>query len=164
LLFVKLLNLQAPTMSLAPRECCKMVSTEFYPKINVLIWKNWKERRRMGCCTCVSIASFAGRLLGGWVVRTQKQSQVFTSFPFGNEFLLCLWQLDFQFFMKLKALKVRPKKLLEASPCIGEMGAMLECWSRSGVDDPRCAQTAKALATFMSKPVSYWHSITLGQL
>lgn len=56
--------------------------------------------------------------------------------------------------MKLKALKVRPKKLLEASPCIGEMGAMLECWSRSGVDDPRCAQTAKALANCMSKPVS----------
>jgi hypothetical protein len=56
--------------------------------------------------------------------------------------------------MKLKQLKVRPKKLLEASPCIVEMGAMLECWSRSGVDDPRCAQTAKALATCMSKPVS----------
>ncbi|CAO3663555.1 unnamed protein product [Umbelopsis ramanniana] len=55
--------------------------------------------------------------------------------------------------MKLKALKVRPKKLLEASPCIGEMGAMLECWSRAGVDDPQCAQTAKALATCMSKPV-----------
>ncbi|KAH8550715.1 hypothetical protein BGW37DRAFT_427386 [Umbelopsis sp. PMI_123] len=55
--------------------------------------------------------------------------------------------------MKLKALKVRPKKLLEASPCIGEMGAMLECWSRAGVDDPRCAQTAKALANCMSKPV-----------
>lgn len=57
--------------------------------------------------------------------------------------------------MKLKQLKVRPKKLLEASPCIVEMGAMLECWSRAGVDDPRCAQTAKALATCMSKPVSY---------
>src|ERR1700731_17368 len=56
--------------------------------------------------------------------------------------------------MKLKTLKVRPKKLLEASPCIGEMGAMLECWSRAGVDDPRCAQTAKALANCMSKPVS----------
>jgi hypothetical protein len=64
--------------------------------------------------------------------------------------------------MKLKALKVRPKKLLEASPCIGEMGAMLECWSRAGVDDPRCAQTAKALATCMSKPVSYKLFNTLG--
>ncbi|KAI9481483.1 MAG: hypothetical protein EXX96DRAFT_649950 [Benjaminiella poitrasii] len=55
--------------------------------------------------------------------------------------------------MKLKQLKVRPKKILEASPCLAEMGALFECWATSGVDDKRCATIAKSLTTCMGKPV-----------
>lgn len=56
--------------------------------------------------------------------------------------------------MKLKQLKVRPKKILEASPCIAEMGALFECWATAGVDDKRCAAIAKSLTGCMGKPVS----------
>lgn len=55
--------------------------------------------------------------------------------------------------MKLKQLKVRPKKILEASPCIAEMGALFECWATAGVDDKRCAAIAKSLTLCMGKPV-----------
>ncbi|KAI8997618.1 hypothetical protein BDB01DRAFT_713409 [Pilobolus umbonatus] len=56
--------------------------------------------------------------------------------------------------MKLKQLKVRPKKILEASPCIVEMGALFECWATAGVDDKRCTAIASALTNCMTKPVS----------
>ncbi|KAI8092624.1 uncharacterized protein BX664DRAFT_327743 [Halteromyces radiatus] len=55
--------------------------------------------------------------------------------------------------MKLKQLKVRPKKLLESSPCIVEMGALFECWASAGVDDKRCITTAKSLTDCLAKPV-----------
>ncbi|KAI8876059.1 hypothetical protein K501DRAFT_232642 [Backusella circina FSU 941] len=56
--------------------------------------------------------------------------------------------------MKLKQLKVRPKKILEASPCIAEMGALFECWATAGVDDKRCTAISKSLTLCMGKPVS----------
>jgi hypothetical protein len=55
--------------------------------------------------------------------------------------------------MKLKQLKVRPKKLLESSPCIVEMGALFECWASAGIDDKRCITTAKSLTDCLAKPV-----------
>lgn len=58
--------------------------------------------------------------------------------------------------MKLKQLKVRPKKILEASPCIAEMGALFECWATAGVDDKRCTAIAKSLTGCMGKPVSFF--------
>ncbi|KAL1915450.1 mitochondrial 37S ribosomal protein mS37 [Calcarisporiella thermophila] len=51
--------------------------------------------------------------------------------------------------MKLRHLKVRPRKLQAAAPCLPEMSAMLDCWSKTGVDAPMCAHTAKALANCM---------------
>ncbi|RUP23583.1 hypothetical protein BC936DRAFT_138985 [Jimgerdemannia flammicorona] len=57
--------------------------------------------------------------------------------------------------MKLKALKVRPRKPFQTSPCLAEMGLLLECWSKVNVDDPRCAMTARALADCMAKPVRF---------
>ncbi|KAI9269394.1 hypothetical protein BY458DRAFT_556043 [Sporodiniella umbellata] len=56
--------------------------------------------------------------------------------------------------MKLKQLKVRPKKALEASPCIAEMGILFECWVTAGLDDSRCAASAKALTNCMQKPAN----------
>lgn len=56
--------------------------------------------------------------------------------------------------MKLKQLKVRPRKIMEASPCLVEMGALFECWASAGIDDKRCAQMAKNLTLCMGKPVS----------
>lgn len=56
--------------------------------------------------------------------------------------------------MKLKQLKVRPKKMLEASPCIVEMGALFECWATAGVNDSRCTAVAQSLTNCMQKPVS----------
>ncbi|OBZ84679.1 37S ribosomal protein mrp10, mitochondrial [Choanephora cucurbitarum] len=55
--------------------------------------------------------------------------------------------------MKLKQLKVRPKKIMEASPCLAEMGALFECWATAGVDDKRCTALAQSLTTCMGKPV-----------
>ncbi|OZJ02642.1 hypothetical protein BZG36_05090 [Bifiguratus adelaidae] len=52
----------------------------------------------------------------------------------------------------IKQLKVRPKKVAQAAPCVVEMGALMECWAKSSVDSPTCAQAAKALATCMNKP------------
>ncbi|KAI8048794.1 hypothetical protein BDF22DRAFT_746520 [Syncephalis plumigaleata] len=49
----------------------------------------------------------------------------------------------------LKYLRVRPRKIIQGSPCVTEMVAMLNCWGISAADDPKCAQTAKALATCM---------------
>ncbi|KAF9321333.1 hypothetical protein BGZ81_011634 [Podila clonocystis] len=51
--------------------------------------------------------------------------------------------------MRLKYLRTKPRKVIEASPCIVEMGAMIQCWTASGVDDAKCAQTAKMLADCM---------------
>ncbi|KAK3819777.1 MAG: hypothetical protein J3Q66DRAFT_335494 [Benniella sp.] len=51
--------------------------------------------------------------------------------------------------MKLKYLRAKPRKLVEAGPCIAEMGAMIQCWTASGIDDPKCAQTAKMLTDCM---------------
>ncbi|KAI7867359.1 hypothetical protein BDF14DRAFT_1874947 [Spinellus fusiger] len=56
--------------------------------------------------------------------------------------------------MKLKQLKVRPKKLLDSSPCLVEMGSLFECWATSGVDDKRCVVASKALSECMTKPVT----------
>jgi hypothetical protein len=50
---------------------------------------------------------------------------------------------------KLPYLRVRPRKVIQASPCVTEMVTMLNCWSLHAPDDPRCAQTAKALAHCM---------------
>lgn len=57
--------------------------------------------------------------------------------------------------MKLKYLRTKPRKLAEVSPCIPEMGAMIQCWTASGVDDPQCAQTAKMLTDCMKNLVSF---------
>ncbi|KAI8144271.1 hypothetical protein BJV82DRAFT_513927 [Fennellomyces sp. T-0311] len=54
--------------------------------------------------------------------------------------------------MHLKQLKVRPKKLLESSPCVVEMGALFECWATSGIDDKHCQAVAKSLQECMAKP------------
>ncbi|KAF9291750.1 hypothetical protein BGZ68_002469 [Mortierella alpina] len=51
--------------------------------------------------------------------------------------------------MRLKYLRTKPRKVIEASPCIAEMGAMIQCWTASGVDDAKCMQTAKMLADCM---------------
>ncbi|KAG9062602.1 hypothetical protein KI688_004904 [Linnemannia hyalina] len=51
--------------------------------------------------------------------------------------------------MRLKYLRTKPRKVVEASPCIVEMGAMIQCWTASGVDDAKCMQTAKMLADCM---------------
>ncbi|KAI9317269.1 hypothetical protein BX666DRAFT_1944012 [Dichotomocladium elegans] len=56
--------------------------------------------------------------------------------------------------MKLKQLKVRPRKLLESSPCVVEMGALFECWATSGIDDKRCLAAQKSLQECMAKPAS----------
>ncbi|KAI8074394.1 hypothetical protein BC940DRAFT_288129 [Gongronella butleri] len=55
--------------------------------------------------------------------------------------------------MKLKQLKVRPKKILESSQCLTEMGALFECWASSGVDDKRCIATAKTLTDCLANQV-----------
>lgn len=55
--------------------------------------------------------------------------------------------------MRLKYLRTKPRKVIEASPCIVEMGAMIQCWTASGVDDAKCAQTAKMLADCMKSLV-----------
>ena len=57
--------------------------------------------------------------------------------------------------MKLKQLKVRPKKILESSPCVVEMGALFECWATSGIDDKHCQAVAKSLQECMAKPVCF---------
>lgn len=56
--------------------------------------------------------------------------------------------------MKLKQLKVRPRKLLESSPCVVEMGALFECWATDGIDAKKCTAAAQSLQECMSKPVS----------
>ncbi|KAI7899833.1 uncharacterized protein BX663DRAFT_554544 [Cokeromyces recurvatus] len=55
--------------------------------------------------------------------------------------------------MKLKQLKVRPKKILEVTPCVAELGALFECWAANGTDDKRCGMIANSLITCMGKPV-----------
>ncbi|CDH57189.1 hypothetical protein RO3G_11469 [Lichtheimia corymbifera JMRC:FSU:9682] len=55
--------------------------------------------------------------------------------------------------MKLKQLKVRPRKLLESSPCVVEMGALFECWATDGIDAKKCTAAAQSLQECMSKPV-----------
>lgn len=55
--------------------------------------------------------------------------------------------------MKLKQLKVRPKKIVEATPCVVQMGALFECWAAQGIDDQRCTAAAKALQQCMANPV-----------
>lgn len=55
--------------------------------------------------------------------------------------------------MRLKYLRTKPRKVVEASPCIVEMGAMIQCWTASGVDDAKCMQTAKMLADCMKNLV-----------
>ncbi|ORX47180.1 hypothetical protein DM01DRAFT_1142334 [Hesseltinella vesiculosa] len=54
--------------------------------------------------------------------------------------------------MKLKQLKVRPKKIIESSQCLTEMGALFECWATSGVDDKRCITTARSLTECLANP------------
>ncbi|ORY90980.1 hypothetical protein BCR43DRAFT_532740 [Syncephalastrum racemosum] len=54
--------------------------------------------------------------------------------------------------MKLKQLKVRPKKLMQSSPCLVEMGALFECWATAGIDDRKCTATAKTLQECMAQP------------
>lgn len=44
--------------------------------------------------------------------------------------------------------------MLEASPCIVEMGALFECWATAGVNDSRCTAVAQSLTNCMQKPVS----------
>ncbi|PHZ15232.1 uncharacterized protein RHIMIDRAFT_198477 [Rhizopus microsporus ATCC 52813] len=61
--------------------------------------------------------------------------------------------------MKLKQLKVRPKKILEASPCIVEMGALFECWATAGVNDGRCTAAAQSLTNCMQKPKKHTNTI-----
>lgn len=58
--------------------------------------------------------------------------------------------------MRLKYLRTKPRKVIEASPCIVEMGAMIQCWTASGVDDAKCAQTAKMLADCMKNLVRFF--------
>ncbi|KAI9595843.1 hypothetical protein BDF19DRAFT_440256 [Syncephalis fuscata] len=73
---------------------------------------------------------------------------------------------------KLKYLRVRPRKMIQGSPCVAEMVAMLNCWGVSAPDDPKCAHTAKALAICMenlpktSKKTSSinYHLARLGKL
>ena len=55
--------------------------------------------------------------------------------------------------MRLKYLRTKPRKVIEASPCIAEMGAMIQCWTASGVDDAKCMQSAKMLADCMKSLV-----------
>ncbi|RKP04398.1 mitochondrial ribosomal protein subunit Mrp10 [Thamnocephalis sphaerospora] len=55
---------------------------------------------------------------------------------------------------KLQFLRVRPRKVIQGSPCVAEMATMLNCWSLNAPDDPKCAQTAKALAACMQSLAS----------
>ena len=57
--------------------------------------------------------------------------------------------------MRLKYLRTKPRKVIEASPCIAEMGAMIQCWTASGVDDAKCMQSAKMLADCMKSLVRH---------
>lgn len=54
----------------------------------------------------------------------------------------------------LKYLRVRPRKIIQGSPCVTEMVAMLNCWGISTPDDPKCAQAAKALTACMENLVN----------
>ncbi|KAF9975149.1 hypothetical protein BGZ73_001326 [Actinomortierella ambigua] len=51
--------------------------------------------------------------------------------------------------MRLKYLRTKPRKVVEASPCIAEMGALIQCWTASGVDDAKCMQSVKMLSDCM---------------
>ncbi|KAF0464945.1 mitochondrial 37S ribosomal protein yms-t [Gigaspora margarita] len=51
--------------------------------------------------------------------------------------------------MKIKKLKVRPRRVEQIGPCIAEMAAVLTCWSNSSVDSPACKKSVEALTECM---------------
>ncbi|KAK9768505.1 hypothetical protein K7432_000783 [Basidiobolus ranarum] len=51
--------------------------------------------------------------------------------------------------MKLKYLKVKPRKVIAESPCVAEVTMLLNCWSSFTPDNPKCAESAKAVMMCM---------------
>jgi hypothetical protein len=51
--------------------------------------------------------------------------------------------------MHLAKLKVRPRKLKQAAPCVAEMITMLNCWSMHATDHAKCAEVAQSLTRCM---------------
>ncbi|KAJ3217919.1 hypothetical protein HDU67_007070 [Dinochytrium kinnereticum] len=49
-------------------------------------------------------------------------------------------------------IKLRPPKILRATPCAAEMSTLFNCWRSLDVDAPGCASSAKALVMCMAKP------------
>lgn len=74
-------------------------------------------------------------------------------FPFQKVESLYSLSLSLFTIMKLKQFKEWPKKLMESSPRIVEMGALFECWASAGVNDKRCVLTARSFADCLAKPV-----------
>lgn len=58
--------------------------------------------------------------------------------------------------MKLRNLKVRPKKESRVAPCAPEFAAMLACWASANDlnNSGPCAESARALAECMKSKVS----------
>ncbi|KAJ1900590.1 hypothetical protein LPJ66_001363 [Kickxella alabastrina] len=53
--------------------------------------------------------------------------------------------------VNIPKLRVRAKKVQNLPQCAIEMSALATCWASISVDDKRCAETAKALASCMQK-------------
>ncbi|KAI8850850.1 hypothetical protein BC829DRAFT_388455 [Chytridium lagenaria] len=48
-------------------------------------------------------------------------------------------------------IKLRPPKMLRATPCAAEMSTLFNCWRALDVDAPGCMNTAKSLIACMGK-------------
>ncbi|CAG8442201.1 6252_t:CDS:2 [Scutellospora calospora] len=51
--------------------------------------------------------------------------------------------------MKIKKLKLRPRRIEQIGPCTAEIAAVLTCWSNSSVDSPACKKSVEALTECM---------------
>ncbi|KAJ3101400.1 hypothetical protein HDU97_001387 [Phlyctochytrium planicorne] len=47
--------------------------------------------------------------------------------------------------------KLRPPKIMRATPCAAEMSTLFNCWRALEVDSPSCASSAQALIACMAK-------------
>jgi hypothetical protein len=57
--------------------------------------------------------------------------------------------------IKIKKLKVKPKRAAAMGQCVPEMTALLNCWSSLSIEHPRCTASASTLAMCMSNAVSF---------
>ncbi|KAJ9049012.1 hypothetical protein DSO57_1028953 [Entomophthora muscae] len=56
--------------------------------------------------------------------------------------------------IQIKKIKVKPRKIPQPNPCLGEMAAVLNCWASLGMINARCS-SAKAFATCMIEPPKF---------